>query len=105
RPTSVEPVNEIARTTGLEVSTPAIGPGGPGSTLNTPAGMPARSARTASASAEKGVSSAGRTIIGHPAASAAPALRAIIAEGKFQGVIAAVTPTGWRVVKTRHPGW
>jgi hypothetical protein len=30
----------------------------------------------------------------HPAASAGPALRVIIAIGKFHGVIAAHTPTG-----------
>ena len=30
----------------------------------------------------------------HPAASAAPAFRVIIATGKFQGVMAAQTPTG-----------
>ena len=32
-----------------------------------------------------------------PAASAGPALRVIIASGKFHGVIAATTPTGSRV--------
>ncbi len=31
-----------------------------------------------------------------PAASAGPALRVIIADGKFHGVMAATTPTGWR---------
>ena len=51
--------------------------------------MPARSASSASASAEYGVSLAGRTTIGQPAASAAAALRVIMAEGKFQGVTAA----------------
>jgi hypothetical protein len=36
-----------------------------------------------------------------PAASAGPALRVIIAAGKFHGVIAAATPTGWRSTTTR----
>ena len=62
--------------------------------LSTPFGTPARSASSASARAEKGVVGAGLITIVHPAASAAPALRAIIALGKFQGVIAAATPIG-----------
>ena len=37
---------------------------------------------------------AGFTTIVQPAASAGPAFRVIIAEGKFQGVIAAQTPIG-----------
>ena len=40
-----------------------------------------------------------------PAASAGPALRVIIAAGKFQGVIAATTPTGWRSTRMRLSGW
>ena len=63
-------------------------------TCSTPGGMPASSASLASASAENGVSEAGLTIIGQPAASAAPTLRVIMALGKFQGVMAAVTPIG-----------
>src|ERR1700758_4461815 len=55
------------------------------------------------ASAHSGVSGAGLTIIGHPAASAAPALRVIIAIGKFQGVTAAVTPIGCQVTVSRLP--
>jgi hypothetical protein len=41
-----------------------------------------------------------QTIV-HPAASAGPALRVIIAAGKFHGVIAATTPTGWRRTRIR----
>ena len=63
-------------------------------TLSTPAGMPARSASTASASAVSGVSRAGLTTAVQPAASAGATLRVIIAAGKFQGVIAATTPIG-----------
>ncbi|MOA17304.1 hypothetical protein D3C78_1375580 [compost metagenome] len=66
----------------------------PVTTWNTPAGSPASSASLARASAERGVSGAGLMIIGQPAASAAPALRVIIAFGKFHGVTAAVTPMG-----------
>ncbi len=74
----------------------------PGTTLSTPAGTPARAASSASAVADSGVSAAGLTSMVQPAASAGAALRRIIAEGKFQGVIAAVTPTGWRIVSSRR---
>ena len=66
----------------------------------TPAGIPARSARTPSANALSGVSSEGLTTTEHPAASAAAAFLVIMASGKFHGVMAAHTPTGWRVAKT-----
>jgi len=39
-----------------------------------------------------------------PAASAAAALRVIIAEGKFQGVMQATTPTGSRRTVISRPG-
>ena len=64
------------------------------STLSTPAGMPARCASSATASADSGVCSAGLMITGQPAASAGATLRVIIAIGKFHGVIAAHTPIG-----------
>lgn len=54
--------------------------------LMTPFGTPARSANSARASAENGVSVAGLITVVHPAARAAPSLRVIIAEGKFHGV-------------------
>ena len=38
-----------------------------------------------------------------PAASAGPSLREGMLSGKFQGVIAATTPTGARRVNTRLP--
>ena len=47
--------------------------------------------------ADRGVALAGRTIMAQPAASAAPALRVIMAMGKFQGVMHAERPTGSRV--------
>ena len=51
----------------------------------------------ASASADSGVSSAGFAVCEQPAASAGASLRAIIASGKFHGVIAKVAPTGSRM--------
>ena len=63
-------------------------------TENNPAGTPARSASTASAMADRGVSAAGRETMPQPAASAGATLRAIMAFGKFHGVIEAATPMG-----------
>ncbi len=76
--------------------------------LNSPFGMPARSANTARANAESGVSAAGRPTKPQPAAMAGPHLRVIIALGKFQGVIDPTTPMGWRITVSllsgRWPG-
>jgi len=92
-PTAVEPVKDSLRTAGLAVSSPPTsGARLVVTMLSTPAGRPARSASTASASAHSGVSSAGLITIVQPAARAGPALRVIIAIGKFHGVIAATTP-------------
>src|SRR6478736_5087741 len=93
-PTSVLPVKENLRTSRFEVISPPISLPGPVMTLQTPAGKPARSARTAIAIAENGVWLAGRSTPAQPAAQPGPALRVIIAAGKFQGVIAAKTPIG-----------
>ncbi len=97
RPTSVEPVNDRWRTASLSHSAlPTSTECAPSAvtTLSTPAGMPARCASSASASADSGVCSAGLMTTGQPAASAGATLRVIIAIGKFHGVMAAHTPTG-----------
>src|SRR5258706_14803529 len=91
---SVERVRVALGAIGLQLISPPIPDDEPVMTLNTPFGTPARSASSASASAENGVALAGLDTIGQPAASAGPALRVIIAAGKFHGVIAAHTPTG-----------
>ena len=103
RPTSVEPVKVSLRTSGLEVSSSPVSPEGPVMTLQTPGGMPARSASTAIASAENGVWLAGRITPVQPAAQPGPVLRVIIAAGKFHGVIAAKTPIGSLVTMMRRP--
>ena len=103
-PTSVEPVKLSLRTLGESVIAVEMAPALPVITLKTPAGMPARSASSASASAEYGVALAGLTTMVQPAARAAPALRVIIEEGKFQGVIAAVTPMGCLITTICWPG-
>ncbi len=104
-PISVEPVKVSLRTSGLPVISPPIWVAEPVMTLNTPAGMPARCASSASARAENGVWVAGFSTIGQPAASAGPALRVIMADGKFHGVMAATTPTGSLVTTMRLSGW
>ena len=54
----------------------------------------AKTLQSAIANAEYGVCVAGLHTKVQPEASAGPALRVIMAEGKFHGVIAATTPTG-----------
>ncbi len=71
-------------------------------TLSTPAGRPASSASTASASAVSGVCSAGFSTTVQPAASAGAALRVTIAAGKFHGVMQATTPTGCLIATSRR---
>ena len=103
-PISVDPVKVSLRTVGLLVISPPIAAAEPVTTLKTPGGMPARRASSASASAENGVCVAGFSTIVQPAASAGPALRVIMAAGKFHGVMAATTPTGWRRTMMRLSG-
>ncbi len=79
---------------GFDVISPPMAEADPVTTENTPFGTPARSASTASANADSGVRLAGLTTMVQPAASAGPALRVIMAAGKFHGVIAAHTPIG-----------
>ena len=94
RPTGVEPVNDSARTrVSSQSACDTRGPL-PVITLNSPPSSPACSASAASASAQNGVSLAGRTSTLQPAARAAAALRVIMASGKFQGVMMPATPTG-----------
>ncbi|MCY1176048.1 hypothetical protein D9M73_163090 [compost metagenome] len=105
RPISVEPVKDSLRTRELPVSSPPTSPALPVTTLSTPAGMPARWASSTRARAEYGVCEAGLRTMVQPAARAGPALRVIIAAGKFHGVIAAVTPIGCLITIRRLSGW
>ena len=70
-------------------------------TLSTPGGMPACSPSQASASAVYGVSSDGLSTTVQPAARAGLTLRVTSADGKFQAMMAAHTPTGWRIASMR----
>jgi hypothetical protein len=96
-PTGVEPVKVILRTlsSASQTSTTCgVRSRDAVTMLIVPAGSPASSASLTSASDVSGVSSAGLQTTVQPAASAGAILRAIIAAGKFQGVIAATTPIG-----------
>src|SRR5207237_10013080 len=102
---SVDPVNEILRTAGVLVSSAPISDAAAVMTLQTPCGTPARSASSASASAENGVCDAGFSTTAQPAAIAGPALRVIIASGKFHGVMQATTPIGSLTTTMRLSAW
>ena len=101
-PTSVDPVNEIARTAGWSIIALTASPVGRGrTTLTVPSGKPASRNRSAIANAVRGVSDAGLTTTVQPAASAGAILRAAIAAGKFHGVTRSDTPIGSRVAMIR----
>ncbi len=70
----------------------------PGTTLNTPGGMPASIASSAMRSAVSEVSIAGFTMTEQPAASAGPIFHASISSGKFHGSTSPTTPTGSRTI-------
>ena len=101
-PTSVEPVKPMKRTAGCSHIALPIAGASPVRRLRTPAGMPARSASSPSASAVSGVSGAGLATTVQPTASAGATLRVIIAAGKFHGVIAATTPIGCLMTTMRE---
>src|SRR5690606_17029217 len=101
-PTSVEPVKVIFLTSGLVHSLAAISLAEPVTILTKPFGMPTSAHRPPPASPEYGSCAAGLTTAVQPAARAGPILRESIEEGKFQGVIAAMTPTGSRLTIIRR---
>src|SRR6185312_6594261 len=77
-----------------------------GMTLTTPAGTPASSSTGINASMVSGVSDAGLSTTGQPAASAGPILRVAMAAGKFQGVTSTATPAGlcWATMRAPDAG-
>ena len=66
--------------------------------LSTPFGTPARSKIDTTADAVSGVSVAGLKTTVFPATSAGAIFQTGMATGKFQGVMQATTPSGWRTV-------
>ncbi len=94
-PTSVEPVKASTSTSMWRPSAwPAVSPK-PGSTLNTPSGMPASAASSARRMAVSGDCSAGFRITELPAASAGEIFQQAISSGKFHGTTQATTPDGF----------
>ncbi len=95
RPVAFEPVNVIASTSGCATSAAPTASPVPWTTLNTPAGIPASIASSATTTAVIGVCSAGLRTTLLPAQRAnAPAAAAAV--GPFHGWIAATTPIGSR---------
>src|SRR5215470_3060264 len=95
-PTSVEPVNEITLTSGWRISGSPTLPPPPVTILITPSGAPASSRHWTRLKTESGVSEAGLITTVLPTISAGRIFHEGIAIGKFQGVIRAQTPSGWR---------
>ena len=90
----MDPVKDTLRTRASANNAPATVEPRPVTTLTTPGGTPASVASRPNSIAVSGVCEAGLTTWVQPAARAGPSLRVIIANGKFHGVMAAVTPTG-----------
>ena len=101
-PAAVEPVNESASTSECSASAdPASA--SPVTTFKTPAGIPASSASSASASAVIGASGAGLWTTVLPQARAGAIFHEAIVSGKFHGVMTAQTPSGSRTVHVKTP--
>jgi hypothetical protein len=66
--------------------------------LTTPSGIPASVINSAILNADNGVYSAVFITIVHPAARLGANFQACIKIGKFQGIICAITPTGYLLV-------
>src|SRR6185437_14856153 len=92
RPTSVEPVRETARTSGLLSSGPPMREPKPVTMLTTPLGRPASASARTKLNTESGVSCAGLMTQVLPATIAGNSFQEGIAMGKFQGVIITHTP-------------
>src|SRR3954468_6621839 len=94
RPTSEDPVREMARISGCSVSgVPTLDPN-PVTTLTTPLGTPASVRARTKLNVDKGVSCAGLITQVLPQTSAGSSFQEGIAMGKFQGVIMPQTPRG-----------
>ena len=75
----------------------------PGTTLKTPSGSPASLKISARRSVVNGVVSAGLATTVLPARNAGPSLLHSSVVGKFQGTIAATTPSGRRSTRASTP--
>src|SRR6476661_442284 len=96
RPTAVEPVSEIARTSGCSISGPPTAGPNPLTMLITPLGTPASDSVRTRLYVESGVSCAGLITQVLPHTIAGRSFHDGIAIGKFHGVIMPQTPMGVR---------
>ena len=76
----------------------------PTTSVRTPSGRPASARIATYCSATSGVSDAGFSSTAFPATSAGATFHAGSAQGKFQGVMTATTPSGCRIVHRRVVG-
>src|SRR5687768_16195190 len=97
-PTSLLPVNDTALTASdFRSASPIVDPE-PSTMLSTPRGTPARSKIETTWADVSGVRVAGLKTTVLPETSAGAIFHTGMATGKFQGVMQATTPTGWRTV-------
>ena len=98
-----EPVNERRRTLGSDVNGGPTSEPMPWTTLSTPGGSPASSARSASRLAESGDHSAGFRTTVLPAASAGATFHVANMNGAFHGVMTTAGPAGSRWTRLAVP--
>src|ERR1700693_4964178 len=97
-PVAVEPVKEIARTSGCRhKGSPASAPN-PCTMLSTPGGISASKANSPNRAADSGDSSLILRTAVLPNARAGATFQVEVMNGTFQGEINAQTPTGWNSV-------
>src|SRR5215469_15548098 len=95
-PTADDPVSETARIVGCSLSGVPTSEPNPVTILRTPRGTPASVSAWTRLNVDSGVSCAGLITQVLPQTIAGSNFQDGIAMGKFQGVIMAHTPTGWR---------
>ncbi len=98
-PVSVWPVNAILFTFLCDTSASPISAPVPCTMFSTPGGNPAELMTSTAFWVASGVVDAGFSTTVHPVASAGQILFAMRVSGKFHGVMAAITPTGRRIVR------
>src|SRR6056300_922412 len=97
-PVAVEPVNEMARTSGCDTNgSPAAWPV-PCTKFSTPGGTPASNASCPKRAAVSGESSLILSTAVLPNARQGATFQVAVMNGTFQGEISAHTPTGWNKV-------
>ncbi len=102
-PVSGEPVKLMRRTRSSPTSAAPTSRPTPWTTLSTPAGMPASSARSQSSEQLSGDHSAGLSTTVLPAASAGAHFQVESMNGAFHGVITTVGPAGIRSTRLSVP--